>query len=1110
LISAQSYAGEANFGECGVPDLSGAHQDISADTVSLSITCNLQALRTESDPKLVPHLMGWTTFAGNLWFFTGTSTQVKSFPLTEANIFWRINVYYDFGSAPNVKIDHVELVQRTQNVSGSVPLVDTLPTLVRVFVAPGNSQAQPAVSGTLTVKYADGLQDTVQADATAVPVASPDRNKLSDSLNFSLKELLSGRSPTYHPGTAQFNVKLTTAAGKDLNVSKTFAAEFLPLSDKPFKIAYMPICYRPPGAPSVCPSGARLSDFNSMFPWIFWFWDGGFDTTKGPPLIWDLPLTGATATDRLIGSVRLLLVLRQALAYAPSFYYSQIFGGLPNLSLAVRGGADGESAAWAQQIPGSNGLAWRVNVWHQLGYNLGLSAAGRKDNPFDMLQCGLPGATNWPYQDSDIQDPEWLYGKLAPATSPDIMSRCLQDAWFSPFSWVKVLNNFLAKPVTTLPASKPAAPAAAASSFLLVSGIAGQNGAATSLSPLRALQSGTADVSNPNGRYCVVATGSGGQSSSCFEPNFNLVDGDGTANQAPFGLVVLSSAGLKRVALTFQGSELAAIAASPNAPQVTITAPVANARWSTGQMPLQWKGTDADGDSLQYDVLYSSDGATTWSPLALGIPDTQFSVEVGHLATSDKTWFRVVALDGMNTGTADVGPIQVVNQASVSVSPASIDFGKPPVDRQATQTVQISNTGTGALRVTAAAADNPAFLPALPASGLWIVPGGSASIDIDLSTAAAGAQSGTLSLTTNDPQQPKKTIPLAGRVTALPQPAIAIDSGLLSFGQVSVGATAQLAIDITNQGYATLSIQSITAGTTEFTVSAAGPFDVPDGGSRVVVSFKPAAAGLKLASLTIKSNDPDKPSATVVVSASAVTSGGTLPPFLGTGGVVDNAQWTTPVAPGAIASVFGVNLVDAISVATAVPLPTDLGVRVQVDGINAPLFHAYPGQIDFQVPFETVADRDAQVVVVRGGVSSSPVTVPVRLYAPAVYMNATTGDPIVRHYPDNALIAKSNPARANDILLVYVTGFGDVASAPASGAVAAAQPLPSTVDTVMASIGGVPATVLYGGLTPGSVGLGQVNIQLPNPLPAGSGNTLPLVISVAGFQSKTVQLPVAR
>lgn len=127
LISAQSFAGETGFGQCGVPTDPNQHQDISADTVNLSSTCNL----------------------------TGPPAQVKSFPLTEANIFWRINVYYDFAATPSVKIDHVELVQRTQTVSGGVnatgvALVATLPTLVRVFVVPGNSQAQPAVSGTLT------------------------------------------------------------------------------------------------------------------------------------------------------------------------------------------------------------------------------------------------------------------------------------------------------------------------------------------------------------------------------------------------------------------------------------------------------------------------------------------------------------------------------------------------------------------------------------------------------------------------------------------------------------------------------------------------------------------------------------------------------------------------------------------------------------------------------------------------------------------------------------------------------------------------------------------------------------------------------------------------
>lgn len=1120
LISAQSFAGEAGFGQCGVPTDPNQHQDISADTVNLSITCNLTALATDGRSSL-PHPMGWTTFSGDLWFFTGPPAQIKSFPLTEANIFWRINVYYDFATTPNVKIDHVELVQRTQTVSGGVnamgvPLVATLPTLVRVFVAPGNSQAQPAVTGTLTVTYADKLVETKQG-TTVTPVASPDRNNLSSSLNFYLLRPYYG---DYHPGAAQFSVRLTTAAGQDLNVSQTFSAQLLGLSStfSDYNIAYLPICYRGPGMiTSSCPEGENLASWNNLFP--LGRDGGGLDALPGPPLVWDIPLNSTAvlpmspAAQRLNNAVLLLLFLEQCVAYLRPNYHDA-FGGLPDLSYPVKGAADGLSVAWAQQISGADGLAWRSNVWHQLGRNLGLSTAGQPNNPIDMLGCGLPDAPNWPYQDSDIQQPGWgdWVMKLHPSTSHDIMSRCLTNTWLSPFSWDKLLNYFLANPINTIfPTSKPAVPAAAASSFLLVSGIAGQNGAATSLSPVRTLPSGPADTSNPNGRYCVVTTGSAGQSSSCFEPNFNLVDGDGAANQSPFSLVVPAPAGLTRVALTFQGSELAALVPSPNAPQVAITAPLANARWTTGQMTLQWNGTDADGDSLQYDVLYSSDGKTTWTPLTAGRQNTQFTVDVGNLVASNQTWFRVVALDGVNTGTADAGPIQVVNQASVAVSPATLDFGKPPANNLSTQTVQISNTGTGALRITAASVDNPAFLPSLPPSGLWIVPGGSAVIGVDLNTTAVGAQSGTLSLTTNDPQQPKKTISLAASVTALPQPAIAIDQASLLFGQVNIGATAQLAFNITNAGYATLSIQSIASGSAEFTVSAAGPFDVPDAGARVVVSFQPAAAGLKLASLTIASNDPNKPSVTVALSASAVTSGGTLPPFVGTGGVVDGAQFSTPVAPGAIASVFGSNLVNAISVANTVPLPTDLGVKVLVDGVNAPLYGAYTGpptQINFQVPFETAVDHNAQVVVVRGGISSSPVTVPVRLYAPAVFLNWTTGDPIVTRYPDGAYITKSNPARANDILLVYVTGFGDVASPPATGAAAVAQPLPSTVDTVTASLGGVPVTVLYGGLTPGSVGLAQVNIQLPNSLPAASGNTLPLVFSVAGFQSQTVPLPV--
>src|SRR5271157_3315235 len=219
LISAQSYAGQPNYGQCGVPDLSGAHQFISSDTLDLPLTCNLTALTTVNDPKLVPHPMGATSFGGNLWFYTGTPIGPNRIdPTYEANIYWSINVYYDFNATPSVKIDHVELLQRTQTVSGGVnamgvPLMATLPTLVRVFVVPGNSQAQPAVTGTLTVTYADGVLDS-GIGSIVTPVASPDRNNLYSSLNFPLLGPFFG---TYHPGTAQFSVRLATAAGQDLN-----------------------------------------------------------------------------------------------------------------------------------------------------------------------------------------------------------------------------------------------------------------------------------------------------------------------------------------------------------------------------------------------------------------------------------------------------------------------------------------------------------------------------------------------------------------------------------------------------------------------------------------------------------------------------------------------------------------------------------------------------------------------------------------------------------------------------------------------------------------------------------------------------------------------------
>jgi uncharacterized protein (TIGR03437 family) len=56
------------------------------------------------------------------------------------------------------------------------------------------------------------------------------------------------------------------------------------------------------------------------------------------------------------------------------------------------------------------------------------------------------------------------------------------------------------------------------------------------------------------------------------------------------------------------------------------------------------------------------------------------------------------------------------------------------------------------------------------------------------------------------------------------------------------------------------------------------------------------------------------------------------------------------------------------------------------------------------------------------------------------------------------------------------------------------------------TIGGVQASTLFYGLTPGSVGLYQLNVQVP-PI-AVKGSAVPVAIAIAGIPSNTVTMAV--
>jgi uncharacterized protein (TIGR03437 family) len=257
--------------------------------------------------------------------------------------------------------------------------------------------------------------------------------------------------------------------------------------------------------------------------------------------------------------------------------------------------------------------------------------------------------------------------------------------------------------------------------------------------------------------------------------------------------------------------------------------------------------------------------------------------------------------------------------------------------------------------------------------------------------------------------------------------------------------------------------------------------------------------------LRITSDAPNLSVQTVALGGSGVVASEL--PVVNAGGVVDAASFRPGLSRGGIASLFGTNLASTTEAATVTPLPTSLaGVRVLIDGVAAPLFFVSPAQINFQMPFEALRAGAVQVAVSNAAGLGAPVAASTVPYAPAVFVNPASGEPIVTQ-PDGSLVTAASPARPGDVLILFVTGIGDLNVSPSTGASSGADPLSHALVLPEVRVGGSPAHVFFAGLAPGFVGLGQINIQLPAEV-ATDGGTATLVIDFDGQTSASVDVPV--
>ena len=216
-------------------------------------------------------------------------------------------------------------------------------------------------------------------------------------------------------------------------------------------------------------------------------------------------------------------------------------------------------------------------------------------------------------------------------------------------------------------------------------------------------------------------------------------------------------------------------------------------------------------------------------------------------------------------------------------------------------------------------------------------------------------------------------------------------------------------------------------------------------------------------------------------------------------------------------------MASATASADATPLPTNLaGVKVLINGIEAPLFFVSFAQVNFQVPFE-IGLGQATIRVMRDDAMGNPISAAIDVRSPGIFLLGIAQYGIVTNFTQGnfpiptALGAAAGlpaaPARPGDAIVVWATGLSTVTPGVASGAAAPFDPLSvsDAIPDVLVGFGifGTPVRPFFAGLAPGFVALFQINLFLPVQL--ATNDRMPVTLEFSdGRRSNTVEIAVER
>jgi hypothetical protein len=570
-------------------------------------------------------------------------------------------------AAVDLSVSAVEITQSLQTSTGTIALIAKNATMVRVKVSlNGQASVQPGVDAVLRI-YSNGIEIVGSpVYSTNGPISAPvapNSANVNDTLNFLCLP----------PQSADVDFVVTVnpfrAVAESNHDNNTFT-----VSNKIFAcrkmvdIAYTPINYTfGAGLPSNALIEPGVGD--AFLRGIFKTGDWNYHRSPlAPPIVSTSIDTANAALLNTLSSLRQTTIPAAGFA-RPEF----IYGWLPGNPFSGNGQASG--------IPGDAAFGNTENIRfqrtfaHEIGHCWGLS--------HNTTSIGVVAID----VEHQLRDP-LLIAQIMPATKKDIMYAGLNtaDAWVASGSYLDCLNDARSACTAIDGADGDASDGAGANDVpegaipvLRLSGSHDHLLRTVALDHAMPNELVLPTADNPAGNVLIESFDSRGARlasirldtrgcrESCADPSHqhrftslfvNLprwIDGREAAQievrEISRGVPGKRLANLRRSAHAPEIATFAVTAVGPDAAGVGSAQFNPSVDRLEGVARISWSATDADGDALVADLLYSPNGGDAWLPVTVAETSGMFEFDTCDLPASRGAngRFRIRVSDGMNS-----------------------------------------------------------------------------------------------------------------------------------------------------------------------------------------------------------------------------------------------------------------------------------------------------------------------------------------------------------------------------------------------------------------------------------------------------------------------------